>query len=82
MTPFDESCDAYYEAQGQAAADEAQHELEYQSYLESLLNSGQTALFAAHVALDWLNSKEFADSGMDAKHFIEYKKGKFEKQEY
>ena len=72
--------DGYYEAEGYAAAAEAeaQQELEYQDYLGKLLEKGETALFAANVALDWLHSKEFAESGLSAIEFIAKKKEKFQ----
>jgi hypothetical protein len=71
---YNDGYDAYYEAQGAAAEAEAQHEQEYQDYLGSLLEKGESALFASYVALDWLHSKEFSDSGLSAVEFIEKKK--------
>jgi hypothetical protein len=72
--------DAYYEAEGHAAAAEAQarEEQEYQDYLGKLLEKGETALFAAHVSIDWLQSKEFTESGLSAVEFIKKKKEKFQ----
>ena len=77
---YNDGYDGYYEAQGYAAAAEAEaeQEQEYQNYLDKLLEKGETALFAAYVALDWLNSKEFADSGLSAVEFITKQKEKFQ----
>jgi hypothetical protein len=73
---YNDSYDGYYEAQAHAAAAEAeaQQEQEYQDYLGKLLEKGETTLFAAYVALDWLYSKEFAESGLSAIEFITKKK--------
>lgn len=75
-----ENYDGYYEAEAYAAAAEAeaQQEHEYQDYLEKLLEKGETALFAAHIALDWLHSKEFIESGLSAIEFITKKKDIFQ----
>ena len=69
---YNDSYDGYYEAQAYAAAAEAeaQQEQEYQDYLDKLLEKGETDLFAAYVALDWLHSKEFTDSGLSAVEFF------------
>ena len=77
---YNDGYDGYYEAQSYAAAAEAeaQQEQEYQDYLGKLLDKGETALFAAYVALDWLHSKEFADSGLSAVDFITKQKDKFQ----
>lgn len=75
---YNDGYDGYYEAQGYAAAAEAEQEQEYQNYLDKLLEKGETALFAAYVALDWLHSKEFADSGLSAVEFITKQKEKFQ----
>lgn len=77
---YNDGYDGYYEAQGYAAAAEAeaQQEQEYQDYLGKLLDKGENALFAAYVALDWLKSKEFADSGLSAVEFITKQKDKFQ----
>lgn len=77
---YNDGYDGYYEAQGYAAAAEAeaQQEQEYQDYLGKLLEKGETALFTAYVALDWLHSKEFADSGLSAVEFITKQKEKFQ----
>jgi len=57
---------------------EAQQEQEYQDYLGKLLEKGETALFSAYVALDWLHSKEFSESGLSAVEFITKQKEKFQ----
>lgn len=77
---YNDGYDGYYEAQGYAAAAEAEaeQEQEYQNYLDKLLEKGETALFAAYVALDWLHSKEFANSGLSAVEFITKQKEKFQ----
>jgi hypothetical protein len=77
---YNDSYDGYYEAQAHAAAAEAeaQQEQEYQDYLGKLLEKGETALFATYVALDWLHSKEFAESGLSAIEFITKKKDKLQ----
>jgi hypothetical protein len=76
---YNDGYDGYYEAQGYAAAAEAeaQEQLEYQDYLGKLLEKGETALFAAYVALDWLRSKEFAESGLSPIQYIEKKRDSF-----
>ena len=77
---YNDGYDGYYEAEAYAAAAEAeaQQEQEYQDYLCKLLEKGETALFAAYVALYWLHSKEFADSGLSAVEFITKQKEKFQ----
>ena len=77
---YNDGYDGYYEAQGYAAAAEAeaQQEQEYQNYLGKLLEKGETALFAAYLALDWLHSKEFVESGLSAVEFITKQKEKFQ----
>ena len=75
---YNDYYDGYYEAEGYAAAAEAEQEIAYQNYLGELLEKGETALFAANVALDWLHSKEFAESGLSAIEFITKKKEKFQ----
>ena len=73
---YNDGYDGYYEyeAAASAAEAEAQQEYEYQEYLGKLLENGETALFAAYVALDWLHSKEFDESGLSAIEFITKKK--------
>jgi hypothetical protein len=77
---YNDGYDGYYEAQGYASAAEAeaQQEQEYQDYLGKLLEKGETALFVAYIALDWLQSKEFADSDLSAVEFITKQKEKFQ----
>jgi len=79
-TMCNENYDGYYEAECHAAAAEAEalQELKYQEYLENLLRAGEGGLYAAHVALDWLHSREFAESGLSAIEFITKKKEKLE----
>ena len=73
---YNDGYDAYYEDQANAAEAEAQHEQDYQDHLDKLLENGEAALFAAYVALDWLHSKEFSDSGLSALDFITKQKEK------
>lgn len=79
---YNDGYDAYYEAENNArlAETEAREQQEYNDYLITLLEKGETALFAAFVALDWLRSKEFIDSGLSAVEFIEKKKEMFQKR--
>jgi hypothetical protein len=70
------SCEGEYMAAMNAQAEaEAYYEQEmaYQEYLESLIEAKKFDIFAAYVALDWLESKEFADSGLTAIEFIQNK---------
>ncbi len=70
------SCEGEYMAAMNAQAEaEAYYEQEmaYQEYLESLIEAKKFDIFAAYVALDWLHSKEFADSGLTAIEFIQNK---------
>jgi hypothetical protein len=54
----------------QAQADyEAQ--MEYYAYLDKLIEDKQYQLHAVEIALDMLNSKEFANSGMSAKDWLD-----------
>lgn len=71
---------AYYEAEqaSYAAEAEAQQEAEYENYLNKLLERGENALFAAHVAEDWLMSKEFAESNLTALEYIRKLREKFQ----
>lgn len=80
MNHYNDDYDGYYEAQSYAAVAEAeaQQEQEYQDYLGKLLDKGENALFAAYVAIDWLTSKEFVDSGLSAIEFLQKQKEKFE----
>lgn len=72
--------DGYYESEWHSSieAQQAQEYQEYQDYLFKLLEQGKTALFAAYVALDWLHSREFSESGLSAVEFIKSKKIKFQ----
>lgn len=72
--------DSYYESQWSNAAAEAEQEAEYQYYLDGLLKDGKTALFAAHIALDWMQSKEFSESGLTAVEFLVEKIESFRNQ--
>ena len=69
--------DPEYEHYCNAEAAEAEQEIMYQEYLSDLIASGNTALFAANVVLDWLHSKEYKDSGLSAIAFIEKNKEYF-----
>ena len=56
-----------YAAQAEA---EAQAEMEYHAYLDRLIENKQYELLALEIALDMLNRKAFADSGMSAKDWL------------
>lgn len=49
----------------------AQAEAEYYAYLDKLIEDRQYQLHAVEVVLDMLNSKEFANSGMSPKDWLE-----------
>jgi hypothetical protein len=63
---------AEYEA-GYAAQAEAEYwaEMEYYAYLDKLIDEKQYQLHAVEIALDMLNSKEFANSGMSPKDWLD-----------
>jgi len=72
--------DAYYEAEqmAYAAQAEAEREADFDAFLTQLLQEGKTALFAAYVAIDWLKSKEFTNSGLSPIAFLEAKRDKLQ----
>ena len=72
---MNESYDAYYEAECNAAASEAEavENQHYEYYLNCLIENKHFALFAAHIASDWLKSNEFLNSDMNALDFIKNK---------
>ena len=70
--------DGYDGSQGYVAETEAQQEHEWQAFLRKLIENGENDLFAAYVAIDWLHSKEFVDSGLSAVEFITKQKNKFQ----
>lgn len=55
---------------GQAEA-EYHAQMEYYDYLDKLIESKQYELHAVEIALDMLNSKEFANSGMPPKDWLD-----------
>ena len=61
-----------YEA-GYAAQAEAEYEAQmaYYEYLDSLIEAKEYQLHAVEIALDMLNSKEFANSGMLPKDWLD-----------
>jgi hypothetical protein len=61
-----------YEA-GCAAQAEAEHEAEmaYYEYLDGLIADKKYQLHALEIALDMLNSKEFANSGLSPKDWLD-----------
>jgi hypothetical protein len=72
------SCEEEYMAAMSAQAEaeaEAYYEqgMAYQEHLENLIEAKKFDIFAAYVALDWLHSKEFSDSGLTAIEFIQGK---------
>jgi hypothetical protein len=54
---------------GQAQA-EYEAQMAYYEYLDSLIADKQYQLHAVEIALDMLNSKEFANSGMSPKDWL------------
>ena len=70
MTQEQWEYEAGYAAQAQAEA-EYQAEMEYYTYLDKLIEDKQYQLHAVEIALDMLNSKEFANSGMSAKDYLD-----------
>jgi hypothetical protein len=48
----------------------AQAEAEYYDYLDKLIEDKQYQLHAVEIALDMLNSKEFANSGLSPKDWL------------
>ena len=50
---------------------EYQAEMEYYAYLDKLIEDKQYQLHAVEIALDMLNSKEFANSGLSAKDYLD-----------
>jgi hypothetical protein len=55
---------------GQAQA-EYEAQMAYYEYLDSLITDKQYQLHAVEIALDMLNSKEFANSGMSPKDWLD-----------
>jgi hypothetical protein len=57
---------------GCAAQAQAEYEaqMEYYAYLDKLIEDKQYQLHAVEIALDMLNSREFANSGMSAKDWL------------
>ena len=55
---------------GQAQA-EYEAQMAYYEYLDSLIADKQYQLHAVEIALDMLNSKEFANSGMSPKDWLD-----------
>ena len=55
---------------GQAQA-EYEAQMAYYEYLDSLIADKQYQLHAVEIALDMLNSKEFANSGMSPKGWLD-----------
>ena len=54
---------------GQAQA-EYEAQMAYYQYLDSLIQAKEYQLHAVEIALDMLNSKEFANSGLSAKDYF------------
>ena len=68
MTQEQWEYEAGYAAQAEA---EYQAEMEYYVYLDKLIEDKQYQLHAVEIALDMLNSKEFANSGMSPKDWLD-----------
>jgi hypothetical protein len=58
---------------GQAQA-EYEAQMAYYEYLDGLISDKQYQLHAVEIALDMLNSKQFANSGMSAKDWLNEEK--------
>jgi hypothetical protein len=67
MTQEQWEYEAGYAAQAEA---EYQAEMEYYAYLDKLIEDKQYQLHAVEMALDMLNSKEFANSELSAKDYL------------
>lgn len=67
----------YHAAMAAQAEAEAQEMQAYEDYLTELLEAKRYPLFAAHVAEDWLTSREFVNSGKSALEFIREMKDRF-----
>jgi len=68
MTQEQYEYEAAYAAQAEA---EYQAEMEYYAYLDKLIEDRQYQLHAVEIALDMLNSKEFANSGLLEKDYLD-----------
>lgn len=68
MTQEQHDYEAGYASQAEA---EYQAQMEYYNYLDKLIESKQYELHAVEIALDMLNSKEFANSGMLPKDWLD-----------
>lgn len=65
-----EQHDYEMECAGQAQA-EYEAQMAYYEYLDSLIADKQYQLHAVEIALDMLNSKEYANSGLSAKDYLD-----------
>jgi len=70
MTQEQWEYEAGWAAQAQAQA-EYEAQMAYYEYLDGLIADKQYQLHAVEIALDMLNSKEFANSGMSPKDWLD-----------
>ena len=68
MTQEQREYESGYAAQ---AAAEHQAQMEYYAYLDKLIEDKQYQLHAVEIALDMLNSKEYANSRLSAKDYLD-----------
>lgn len=68
MTPQQHDYEMEYAGRAQ---DEYEAQMQYYKYLDSLIADKQYELHAVEIALDMLNSKEFANSGMLPKDWLD-----------
>lgn len=74
---YNDGYDGYYEAESNAASDQAMYEQQQDDYLSDLINEGNYLLYAFEVSIYWLNSDEFAKSNLSAIDFLSSKREKF-----
>ena len=68
MTQEQHDYEAGYAAEAEA---EYQAQMEYYDYLDKLIEAKKYQLHAVEIALDMLNSKEYANSGLSAKDYLD-----------
>jgi len=68
MTQEQREYESGYAAQAEA---EYQAQMEYYAYLDKLIEDKQYQLHAVEIALDMLNSKEYANSRLSAKDYLD-----------
>jgi len=68
MTQEQREYESGYASQAEA---EYQAQMEYYAYLDKLIEDKQYQLHAVEIALDMLNSKEYANSRLSAKDYLD-----------